>query len=284
MAEYTVDKITYDGNTYNIQDLVSGYTSNTGTVTGSGTSGYLVKFNGSSSITKGPQLGSSTTTYLRRDGTWATPPGTTYSAVTNGGLTLSSGTFAVNVATSSTSDSGTTRYVRADSSGNLYVTQKDDDTQYSAGDGIKLTGTTFSLNLPMIMTKCSTALSLKTTYQKVTLESALNINSNVFTISSGGVKCLKSGIVLINGAVDTNAGVSDQDILCLKLFRNSTEIRWAGTRACGASYASTYLTSILTYVDANDIFYLHAANTSSARGTVPGSSDNTYLTVAYVDY
>lgn len=50
-------------------------------VTGSGTSGYLVKWNGTNSITNGPQLGSSTTTYLRNDGSWATPTdtNTTYS-------------------------------------------------------------------------------------------------------------------------------------------------------------------------------------------------------------
>lgn len=46
----------------------------TNNVTGSGTSGYLTKFNGAHTITNGPQLGSSTTTFLRNDGTWATPP------------------------------------------------------------------------------------------------------------------------------------------------------------------------------------------------------------------
>jgi hypothetical protein len=45
-------------------------------VTGSGTSGYLTKWNGTHTITNGPQLGSSTTTFLRNDGSWATPPGT----------------------------------------------------------------------------------------------------------------------------------------------------------------------------------------------------------------
>ena len=43
-------------------------------VTGSGTSGYLTKFNGANTITNGPALGSSTTTYLRNDGSWQTPP------------------------------------------------------------------------------------------------------------------------------------------------------------------------------------------------------------------
>ena len=54
----------------------------TGTLTiGTGTSGYLAKWNGTSSLTNGPQLGSSTTTFLRNDGSWATPVGTTYSVV-----------------------------------------------------------------------------------------------------------------------------------------------------------------------------------------------------------
>ena len=54
----------------------------TNNITGSGTSGYLAKFNGTNTITKGPQLGSSTTAYLRNDGTWATPTDTnTYRAI-----------------------------------------------------------------------------------------------------------------------------------------------------------------------------------------------------------
>lgn len=44
-------------------------------VTGSGTSGYLTKFNGGNTITNGPQLGSSTTTFLSNAGTWLTPDG-----------------------------------------------------------------------------------------------------------------------------------------------------------------------------------------------------------------
>lgn len=42
-------------------------------VTGSGTSGYLTKFNGANTVTNGPQLGSDTTKFLRNDGTWAVP-------------------------------------------------------------------------------------------------------------------------------------------------------------------------------------------------------------------
>ena len=45
----------------------------TNNVTGSGTSGYLAKFNGANTITNGVQLGSDTTKFLRNDGTWQVP-------------------------------------------------------------------------------------------------------------------------------------------------------------------------------------------------------------------
>ena len=45
-------------------------------VTGSGTNGYIAKFNGTNTITDGPAFGNGTTTYLRNDGTWATPTDT----------------------------------------------------------------------------------------------------------------------------------------------------------------------------------------------------------------
>ena len=57
-----------NGVTYNIKDANA--------ITGSGTSGYLTKFNGANTVTNGPQLGSSTTTYLNNAGSWATPPDT----------------------------------------------------------------------------------------------------------------------------------------------------------------------------------------------------------------
>jgi len=45
-------------------------------ITGSGTNGSLAKFNGANTLTNGPQFGSSTTTYLRNDGSWGTPTDT----------------------------------------------------------------------------------------------------------------------------------------------------------------------------------------------------------------
>lgn len=51
MAEYTIDKFSYGGNTYKLQDNVSGYTSNTGTVTSVGVSNAT---NGGLSISGSP--------------------------------------------------------------------------------------------------------------------------------------------------------------------------------------------------------------------------------------
>lgn len=94
--------ITFDNSTTNQCLTKKGtwatFTANTGTVTGTGTSGYLAKWNGTSSITNGPQLGSDITKFLRNDGTWVVP---SYPTVNNGTLTISRngvsvGTFTAN--------------------------------------------------------------------------------------------------------------------------------------------------------------------------------------------
>lgn len=98
-------------------------------VTGSGTSGYIAKFNGTNTITSGPQIGSSTTTYLRNDGTWATPPNdNTDTKVTQ---TIASDNANYRVLFSATADNTTrTEGAKKDgdfyynpSTGNLNVTQ-----------------------------------------------------------------------------------------------------------------------------------------------------------------
>lgn len=79
---------TYAGQTCEVGDLIIAtattptwtvaQTNIDGAVTASSTTsnGYLAKFTGNKTVANGPQLGSGTTTYLRNDGTWATPPGT----------------------------------------------------------------------------------------------------------------------------------------------------------------------------------------------------------------
>ena len=60
---------------------------------GTGTSNYLAKWNGTNTLTTGPQIGSGTTKFLREDGTWQTPSyltiGTTSSTAAAGNHTHS---------------------------------------------------------------------------------------------------------------------------------------------------------------------------------------------------
>lgn len=80
-AKFTDTTYTFANGTNGFTVTPSGGTAQTVTVTpsisdnitGSGTAGYLAKFDGTHLITSGPQLGSSTTTFLRNDGAWATP-------------------------------------------------------------------------------------------------------------------------------------------------------------------------------------------------------------------
>lgn len=123
-------------------------------VTGSGTSGSLVKWNGTNTITNGPALGSDTTQFLNNKGEWAVPTGTytlpvaTYNTL--GGVKpaynwTNSATF-----TTPTSISGTAPTVngREATAGRYYAIESDKDgrlfvnipwvntvTNYSGGNG-----------------------------------------------------------------------------------------------------------------------------------------------------
>ena len=65
----TVLTLTYDGTNW-VRDYDAAIANN---ITGSGTSGSLVKFNGTNSITNGPTLGTDTTKFLNNKGEWAVP-------------------------------------------------------------------------------------------------------------------------------------------------------------------------------------------------------------------
>ena len=76
-------------------------------ITGSGTSGYLTKWNGTNIITDGPQLGSNTTTFLRNDGTWAAPAGQVIYYFTGDIVDTVDGQPAQGIIISGTLDAGT---------------------------------------------------------------------------------------------------------------------------------------------------------------------------------
>lgn len=148
----------------------------TNNITGSGTrtSGYIAKFSGTNTITNGPQLGSATTTYLRNDGSWATPTDNTK-------LPLGGGTMTGNLLLK-----GCSLYVRNSSSSTralLWIGSNDDGvlTLYKT-DG------TVGINLESATGKVSCSdIVMSPTTPTVTLTKS----SGVWT--AGTVTCKKWG-------------------------------------------------------------------------------------------
>ncbi|MBO7535654.1 MAG: hypothetical protein J6T34_00745, partial [Bacilli bacterium] len=112
----------------------------TNNVTGSGTSGNLVKWNGTNTVTSGPALGTDTTKFLNNKGEWAVPGGTytlataTYNTLggvkpwfsTTGASTLPSGSSASSYTNTPAISARTTtanRYyaIEIDTNGRLFV-------------------------------------------------------------------------------------------------------------------------------------------------------------------
>ena len=126
----------------------------TNNVTGSGTSGYLAKWNGNNTITNGPALGNDTTTFLNNKGEWVVPTGT-YTLPVATYNTLGGVKPAYNWTNSATFDtptsvSGTAPTVngRQATAGRYYAVESDKDgrlfvnipwvntvTNYSGGNG-----------------------------------------------------------------------------------------------------------------------------------------------------
>lgn len=101
----------------------------TNNITGSGTrtNGYIAKFSGTNTITNGPAIGTSTTTYLRNDGQWATPPGTTYSNFVKSGTGAKAG-----LVPAPSTTAGTTKYLCENGT---WATPTDNNTTYTFGNG-----------------------------------------------------------------------------------------------------------------------------------------------------
>ena len=110
----------------------------TNNVTGSGTSGYIAKFNGGNTITNGPAIGSDTTKYLRNDGTWVKPPNdNTWTAMVGATSAANGSVGYVNAVPPK--NGYNTKYLRADGTWSVPA-----GTVYSEGLGIKINGTTIN--------------------------------------------------------------------------------------------------------------------------------------------
>ena len=110
-------------------------------ITGSGTSGYIAKFNGTNTITNGPAFGSATTTYLRNDGNWATPSDTKVNVTletTSKAYLLATKSTPTSTATGRTAISDTGVYLTTEAGGlqatKMYASSGFFESTYSSSD------------------------------------------------------------------------------------------------------------------------------------------------------
>ena len=272
-----------------------------------------------------PKLPGGTAKYLRADGTWATPPdtNTTYSAATTSAAGLMSATdkakldgiaanannytYTLPAATSSalggvkvgsniSVSSGTISLTKANVTAALGYTPptSDTNTTYSAGTGISLSGTTFSLNSGYYATSTNsglmsaadkakldgiaagaTALSLGTT---ATTAAKGNHTHSYLPLSGGNI----TGHIYLTGAAANSStsntsqivfGTSSDNHVCISSNNNAIVIN---------PTTSTTTNQIVLYLDQASSFpsgisgplYGNASTASALTTTSKGSATN----------
>ena len=256
--------------------LNTGTTSFTQSLT-SGTKVGTIKINGTETILYAP-----------------TNTNTTYSAGT--GLSLSSTTFSVKTGYTT---SGNNRAVQADSSGNLYVTQK--DTTYSSMTEAEITagtGTTARLITPARLKTAvetwserdiiqaagtgTTSLAAGTITQVPLTTTLINRDTyGCFTVASNRVTISKAGIYRITGSVYISPTTATLLGIYIRMgtgtFANATEI--VSSLLSGTTGAINVTKTI--EVSSTQYVYLGARSYGNA-GTVANSNNATYLEIEYL--
>lgn len=146
-------------------------------VTGSGTSGSLAKWSGTNTITDGPALGSSTSTFLRNDGTWAVPSGA-------GDVTGPSSSTANNIATYSDitgkviKDSGKTFSSGSTDTNSNHIVMCNDSRLSDARPASNTTSTYSTTGTdPVNGTAVASAFTTETAYAARGIEDTLHIRA-----------------------------------------------------------------------------------------------------------
>lgn len=154
---------------------------------------------------------------------------------------------------------------------------------------IYTTGTMSGANVHKVMTAESSAsvtLSTQSNYYKLTMakSESTETTTSQLSISSGGIKCAQAGYVLVSGQAQFT-GMTDHHICNVQIKNGTTTVAHSASRSAG-SVAEVTIAPRLVRVYANDVIYLHVANTSGTGGTAGGSAASdklkNYLTVQYV--
>lgn len=139
-----------------------------------------------------------------------------------------------------------------------------------------------TFRVPTITVGCSSALTLSTSRQKITLGSEYaSYSGGFFTLASGGVRCEKAGRVMVSGTVyceGTTAG--NCLVACAVIGENASANVYAQTGS--KTYTNVAITPKVHPVEAGEIIYLHARVIGTAGGSV-AANNSTTLTVQYIE-
>lgn len=225
-------------------------------ITGSGTSGYLAKFNGTNTLTSGPALGSSTTTFLNNAGSWAAPTGD-HKVKQNAAIT-SSGAYPIILATST----ATTEQIES--------VNKTSTLTYNPS--------TQRLHAPILEVTSSS-------YGDILPESAVN-GQLFFQISDGYTYELPSGGTAGQALIKNSN--NDRDVAWSNTVPNANTATSATQDGSGNVITSTYVQKAGdTMTGRLDIKYgttspmLTISNPNITKGTAPAS--DTYSAVMFLD-
>lgn len=118
----------------------------------------------------------------------------------------------------------------------------------------------------------------KTSNTKVSLAGIVTSDSSLFSLSSGGIKCLVAGTVKISAQLSIN-GNSYNGGAALLIYKGSTAVvETIGNVSTASSTASVSFAPKCVTVAANDIIYMYARTTMATTAL----ANSTYLTVEYI--
>lgn len=241
-------KLPNDNTTYYIKDAEA--------IKGSGTSGNLVKWNGTSTVTDGPTITSGGTGFLKQDGTWATPTdtntwrgieveGTTLSGTTPNlrainfigkgsvGITGLAGVPGIPDSSDTITITGTNTWRRITVSGTSWKGKGTDtgDLNIVGGTNVTVTGATDGNDLTISATDTNRAIQVNgTTFLNTTTSSPINFiaGSNITLGTSGDDLTINAqlpgGGMQFQGVVNATGTSTAEQIIKAKTNQNKGSV------------------------------------------------------------